>query len=123
MTVKYLSSKHAPLFIAAIVCMIFLFLPYTIVLIFSQWLLNYPGGVGVNSMKYSRTWIEPQNTNPEHGYSGSFGVSGSGDGQFINPYDIACDSINNLYIADASNYRIQVFTPDGKFLRNIIWQW
>ena len=36
--IKYLDSKHIPLFIAAMVCLIFLFLPYTIVLVFSQWL-------------------------------------------------------------------------------------
>ena len=36
--IKYLDSKHIPLFIAAMICLIFLFLPYTIVLVFSQWL-------------------------------------------------------------------------------------
>ena len=35
--VRYLSGKHIPLFIAAMVCLIFLFLPYTMLLIFSQW--------------------------------------------------------------------------------------
>ena len=34
--IKYLSGKHIPLFTAAMVCLIFLFLPYTILLIFSQ---------------------------------------------------------------------------------------
>ena len=34
--ITYLSSKHIPLFIAAMVCMIFLFLPYTILLIIGQ---------------------------------------------------------------------------------------
>ena len=36
--VRYLSGKHIPLFTAAMVCLIFLFLPYTMLLIFSQWL-------------------------------------------------------------------------------------
>ena len=36
--VKFLSGKHIPLFTAAMVCLIFLFLPYTMLLIFSQWL-------------------------------------------------------------------------------------
>ena len=40
--IKYLSRKHAPLFIAAMVCLIFLFFPYTVVLIFSQWLQAKP---------------------------------------------------------------------------------
>ena len=34
--VRYLSGKHIPLFTAAIICLIFLFLPYMILLIFGQ---------------------------------------------------------------------------------------
>ena len=34
--IRYLSGKHMPLFTAAMVCLIFLFLPYTMLLIFSQ---------------------------------------------------------------------------------------
>ena len=34
--IRYLSGKHIPLFIAAMVCLIFLFFPYTMLLIFSQ---------------------------------------------------------------------------------------
>ena len=36
--IGYLSSKHIPLFIAALVFLIFLFLPYTLVLLFGQWI-------------------------------------------------------------------------------------
>ena len=36
--IRYLSGKHIPLFTTAVVCLIFLFLPYTMLLIFSQWL-------------------------------------------------------------------------------------
>ena len=36
--IPYLSSKHIPLFTAAIVCLIVLFLPYMILLVFGQWL-------------------------------------------------------------------------------------
>ena len=35
--IRYFSGKHIPLFTAAMVCLIFLFLPYTILLIFGQW--------------------------------------------------------------------------------------
>ena len=35
--IRYLSGKHIPLFIAAMVCLILLFLPYTILLVFGQW--------------------------------------------------------------------------------------
>ena len=34
--IRYLSGKHIPLFTAAVECLIFLFLPYTMLLIFSQ---------------------------------------------------------------------------------------
>ena len=36
--IKYLSGKHLPLFTVAMVCLIFLVLPYTMLLIFGQWL-------------------------------------------------------------------------------------
>ena len=36
--IGYLSSKHSPLFIAALGFLIFLFLPYTLVLLFGQWI-------------------------------------------------------------------------------------
>ena len=36
--IGYLSSKHIPLFIAALGLLIFLFLPYTLVLLFGQWI-------------------------------------------------------------------------------------
>ena len=41
--IRYLSNKHIPLFIAALVCLIVLFLPYTLFLIFSQWLRSKSG--------------------------------------------------------------------------------
>ena len=36
--IRYLSNKHTPLFIVALVCLVFLFLPYTAFLFFGQWL-------------------------------------------------------------------------------------
>ena len=36
--IGYLSSKHIPLFIAALAFLVFLFLPYTLVLLFGQWI-------------------------------------------------------------------------------------
>ena len=41
--IGYLSKKHTPLFIGALVCLIVLFLPYTLFLIFSQWLRSKSG--------------------------------------------------------------------------------
>ena len=42
-SIGYLSKKHTPLFIGALVCLIVLFLPYTLFLIFSQWLRSKSG--------------------------------------------------------------------------------
>ena len=50
-------------------------------------------------------------------YSSTFGSSGSGDGQFSRPFGVGFDTVGNVYIADYSNHRIQVFTPEGQFLR------
>ena len=41
--ISYLSNKHVPLFTVALVCLIVLFLPYTLFLLFSQW-LRYKSG-------------------------------------------------------------------------------
>ena len=42
-SIEYLSNKHIPLFIGALACLIVLFLPYTLFLIFSQWLRSKSG--------------------------------------------------------------------------------
>ena len=47
----------------------------------------------------------------------SFGVPGTNTGQFDTPHSIAADAAGNIYVADRGNFRIQVFDPDGKFLR------
>src|SRR6202049_4627707 len=47
----------------------------------------------------------------------SFGEPGTGPGQFHLPHAIVADRHNNLYVADRTNRRIQVFDTEGKFLR------
>ncbi|HEY3912316.1 MAG TPA: 6-bladed beta-propeller [Stellaceae bacterium] len=46
----------------------------------------------------------------------SWGTPGHGPGQFHLPHSIAFDDDGNLYVADRSNQRIQIFTPEGDFL-------
>ena len=47
----------------------------------------------------------------------SWGERGSEPGQFSTPHGIGADAQGNIYVADRSNRRIQVFDGDGKFLR------
>ena len=47
----------------------------------------------------------------------SWGEPGDQPGQFNVPHSIAVDAQNNIYVADRSNRRIQVFDTNGKFLR------
>ena len=45
-----------------------------------------------------------------------FGSSGEGDGQFVSPTSVACNSRGEIIVADGKNHRIQVFDRNGKFL-------
>jgi len=46
----------------------------------------------------------------------SWGAPGKGPGQFHLPHSIAFDDAGNLLVADRSNRRIQIFTPEGQYL-------
>lgn len=50
---------------------------------------------------------------------GSWGSFGSEDGQFAKPTDIAVGSKGDLYVADGARGDVQVFGPDGTFIRSI----
>ncbi|WP_350029706.1 peptidyl-alpha-hydroxyglycine alpha-amidating lyase family protein [Caballeronia sp. ATUFL_M2_KS44] len=47
----------------------------------------------------------------------SWGDRGTGPGQFHTPHSIALDAHDNVYVADRSNRRIQVFDTEGNFQR------
>jgi tripartite motif-containing protein 71 len=47
----------------------------------------------------------------------TFGKKGAGKLEFAEPFGIRQGPDNNLYIADRKNFRIQVITTDGKFVR------
>jgi len=48
-----------------------------------------------------------------------WGAPGTGPGEFDTPHSIAADAHGNIYVADRGNRRIQVFDPDGNFLREM----
>ncbi|MCP4229089.1 MAG: hypothetical protein GY771_02940 [bacterium] len=49
------------------------------------------------------------------GYLGT-GNSGSGNGDFDGPYEVAVALNGNVYVVDGNNNRIQYFTSDGQYL-------
>ncbi|MFO1500553.1 MAG: hypothetical protein U1G07_19585 [Verrucomicrobiota bacterium] len=51
-------------------------------------------------------------------WKATFGHSGSGVGEFNRPEGLAVDKAGRIYVADSCNHRIQVFTPEGQFLRS-----
>ncbi|MEO5884907.1 MAG: sigma-70 family RNA polymerase sigma factor [Candidatus Limnocylindrales bacterium] len=55
----------------------------------------------------------------ERQFIGSFGVFGSGDGQFLDPWSVRIDGADRLYVSDAIREDIQVFTFEGTYLRTI----
>jgi DNA-binding beta-propeller fold protein YncE len=46
-----------------------------------------------------------------------FGQSGSGSGEFNRAEGIDIDRFDRICVADSCNHRVQVFAPDGKWLR------
>jgi NHL repeat len=59
-------------------------------------------------------------------YVGEWGELGHGPGQFSIAHAIAVDSKGRVYVADRNNVRVQVFSPQGKFLdewRDLIVPW
>jgi hypothetical protein len=50
----------------------------------------------------------------------SWGEPGTGPGQFMLPHGIAVDATGNVFVCDRESDRIQVFTAEGRFVREII---
>lgn len=55
----------------------------------------------------------------EGDHLGSWGEPGVDAGQFIIPHDLLIDHNEQLFVADRECHRIQVFEPDGTFVRMI----
>lgn len=47
---------------------------------------------------------------------GSFGGNGMADGQFHYPTNIFVTPAGNIIVSDSLNFRVQVFSPEGRFL-------
>lgn len=55
-----------------------------------------------------------------YGFKTAFGKAGTSNGEFNSPYAISVDQSGNIFVADRSNMRIQIFDPNGQFLRPFI---
>ncbi len=51
-------------------------------------------------------------------FKGRFGSRGNGEGQFNYPTDLAITSQGEILVVDTLNFRVQLFGPDGSFLRS-----
>jgi len=49
----------------------------------------------------------------------SIGEQGVTPGRFDQPSGVVLDEFGHVFVADAANFRVQVFDVDGKFLRLI----
>lgn len=54
---------------------------------------------------------------PDGTYLGQWGAPGHGPGEFHFPHSIAVDSRGTVYVSDRENNRVQLFDPEGGFLR------
>ena len=48
-----------------------------------------------------------------------FGQRGGGPEEFNFPTNITVDSDGKVYVVDTANFRIQIFDPEGKYLKTI----
>lgn len=48
---------------------------------------------------------------------GRFGEPGNGPGQLNRPTDLAVNSAGEILVCDALNFRVQIFSADGRFVR------
>jgi DNA-binding beta-propeller fold protein YncE len=56
---------------------------------------------------------------PEGKFIAKVGKSGSGEGEFSQPWGITLDKAGDIFVADWKNHRIQKLSHDGKFLMQI----
>ena len=59
-----------------------------------------------------------QKFNSEGEFIFAFGKSGSGDGEFNRPTDVAVDEHGDIYVADCGNDRVQLFNSEPRYVEN-----
>jgi sugar lactone lactonase YvrE len=74
--------------------------------------LTYPYGVAVDEAGniYTVEWTHRvQKWTPEGKFVAVWGEPGHKPGQLANPWGLAVDSQQNIYVADTQNHRVQKF--------------
>jgi tripartite motif-containing protein 71 len=61
-------------------------------------------------------WVLPEAGSTRVSYTSQFGSSGTGEGQFREPYFSTIDGYSNLWVTDNDNSRIEEFSASGKFV-------
>ena len=80
----------------------------------SGWKVFFTGALLLSGLVSAQAQRMPQDA---WVLSRSWGSSGSGEGQFASPRGVAVGPDGRIYVADWNNHRIQVFEPDGTFVR------
>jgi DNA-binding beta-propeller fold protein YncE len=85
--------------------------------------LQRPTGIAVNPDTSELIVVDTKLANifrydlKDHRLKGTFGGRGSADGQMNYPTNVTIGGDGNIFITDALNFRIQVFSSEGKFLK------
>jgi tripartite motif-containing protein 71 len=68
------------------------------------------------SNKFGKYYI--QKFDSDGNFVTSWGVKGTGEGDFLHPHGIAVDSKDSVYVNDEDHGNIQKFTMNGKFIKS-----
>lgn len=78
--------------------------------------------VAANANGNNTSASETADTAGRYQFGANIGAPGSGDGQLLNPQDVAVDdSTGDIYVADTGNHRVMKFDSSGHFLA--AWGW
>ena len=81
---------------------------------------QYRVGIEINGQPLTGSPWSAQVVPHQYKFLFKFGSHGNGPGQFDKPLDIAvCEKTGTIAVADSENKRIQLFSSDGKYLREI----
>ena len=78
-----------------------------------MYVLNRGGAESVGRLELKRVCV----CTADEGYIGEWGTGGTEDGQFWWPSGIVRDPEGLLYVTDEALQRVNVFSPEGEFIR------